>query len=367
MLTHILQAANERLIDANMMFQMLRPYTILAYSLRVSLLMCYMCGPLYAYVNQEHRGEYDADSSRQHSQTDAAVLFMTDMTPPSYKPPSEFRNDAYDKQQLLQRDSVARSVNFGSSETSNRPMYVSEDDAMRIQHYLRDNKPETSEDTVSSMNLAAINDRAAGVKQNQVHISTRSSGAKEQQYIKPNSNRQAKSKPITFSSVTQSNNFERRNLMPPKHVPGRQFDATRVVSNPMKIVKHSAKSLIPPHSFPLNCIEAAVQSYGPSRCEDHFIRRLDQDVTEGRTAVDVTRRLCCALFWHKDCINRVVVERCPDSSPTAAETLLGSRKLDLVISCQHFNRDGCNGTLRLRSNALIASISILLSLVLFIV
>lgn len=90
-----------------------------------------------------------------------------------------------------------------------------------------------------------------------------------------------------------------------------------------------------------NCITKSAPL--TSRCEDHLIRRLNQDATEGRTVVDVGRRYCCALFWHKDCINRIVVETCPDSSPAAADFLLGSRKLDLTLSCQRYNRDGCNG------------------------
>lgn len=97
-----------------------------------------------------------------------------------------------------------------------------------------------------------------------------------------------------------------------------------------------------------------------SRCEDHLIKRLAQDASEGRTVIDVSRRLCCALFWHKDCINRIVLETCPDSSPVAADYLLGSRKLDLTLSCQKFNRDGCNGALR---SVGISRISTFLSLV----
>lgn len=100
---------------------------------------------------------------------------------------------------------------------------------------------------------------------------------------------------------------------------------------------HIGHSPLPP-----GCIGRA-SSY-TSKCEDHLIKRLSQDATEGRTVLDVSRRVCCALFWHKDCISRVVVELCPDSNPAAADLLLGSRSLDLTMSCQRFNRDGCNGT-----------------------
>lgn len=95
-----------------------------------------------------------------------------------------------------------------------------------------------------------------------------------------------------------------------------------------------------------NCITRSIPR--SHTCEDHLIKRLRQDATEGRTVIDVGRRVCCALFWHKDCINRVVVETCPDSSPEAAKYLLGSRNLDLTLSCQRFNRDGCNGTVGIK-------------------
>lgn len=90
-----------------------------------------------------------------------------------------------------------------------------------------------------------------------------------------------------------------------------------------------------------NCISRSTPK--TSYCEDHLIKRLGQDATEGRTVIDVGRRVCCALFWHKDCISRIVLETCPDSSPAAADYLMGtSRKLDLTMSCQMFTREGCN-------------------------
>lgn len=102
-----------------------------------------------------------------------------------------------------------------------------------------------------------------------------------------------------------------------------------------KMVTHD-KLALPP-----GCIFAAGTKM--PECEDHLIKRLNKDATEGRTVIDVSRRVCCALFWHKDCVSRVVVQACPDSSPQAVDTLLGSRNLDLTLSCQRFNRDGCNG------------------------
>ena len=106
-----------------------------------------------------------------------------------------------------------------------------------------------------------------------------------------------------------------------------------------------AKKLVHDHlvqTLPPGCIGRAAPY--TVKCEDHLVKRLSQDATEGRTVLDVSRRVCCALFSHKDCISSVVVELCPDSNPKAAELLLGSRNLDLTMSCQRFNRDGCNGS-----------------------
>lgn len=89
-----------------------------------------------------------------------------------------------------------------------------------------------------------------------------------------------------------------------------------------------------------NCITRSLPK--AASCEDHLIKRLHQDAAEGRTVLDVGRRVCCALFWHKSCLSDVVVESCPDSSPVATDILMGARKLDLTLSCQKFNRDGCN-------------------------
>lgn len=96
------------------------------------------------------------------------------------------------------------------------------------------------------------------------------------------------------------------------------------------------------NKFQENCITKSAQQAGV--CEDHLIKRLTQDATEGRTVVDVGRRVCCALFWHKECIDSIVLKSCPDSTPVAADYILGARKIDLATSCQRFNREGCNGS-----------------------
>lgn len=110
-----------------------------------------------------------------------------------------------------------------------------------------------------------------------------------------------------------------------------------------------------------NCIKRSESKV--AICEDHLIRRLKQDAGEGRTALDVERRVCCALFWHKDCVARMMLETCPDSSPAAADELMGPRKLDLTLSCQKFNRDGCNAANQLlRPNFIIFSLFIIVYL-----
>lgn len=131
--------------------------------------------------------------------------------------------------------------------------------------------------------------------------------------------------------------------------------------NPIGVISHIKPNLLKHHASNLpykkkiffdpitqNCVTRSTPLTGT--CEDHLIKRLAQDATEGRTVVDVNRRVCCALFWHKDCLNRIVVETCPDSSPAAADYLIGTaRKLDLTLSCQWLNRDGCNGSRSLRA------------------
>lgn len=50
-----------------------------------------------------------------------------------------------------------------------------------------------------------------------------------------------------------------------------------------------------------------------------------------------------ALFYYRDCIARVVMERCRDPSPSVVEVLMGSRRRDLALNCRDFTREQCAG------------------------
>lgn len=104
---------------------------------------------------------------------------------------------------------------------------------------------------------------------------------------------------------------------------------------------------IDPLSIDKRLWESAVRD--SQSCESHLVNRLNQDAPEGRTAIDVGRRICCALFFHKDCISRIVVEHMPKPSypllVNYVDLLMGSRKMDISLTCKEFNRDGCNASL----------------------
>lgn len=129
--------------------------------------------------------------------------------------------------------------------------------------------------------------------------------------------------------------------------------------NQMQNLVHSALQQPKLTMFERNCITRSIPQAGV--CEDHLIKRLDQDATEGRTVIDVERRVCCALFWHKECIDRVILEVCPDSTPVAADFVFGERKIDLTTSCLRFNREGCNGSTRMNTD-LINSLPIIVTI-----
>lgn len=165
--------------------------------------------------------------------------------------------------------------------------------------------------------------------------------------------------PLDLASInerTGKSTLAERNFKPPlmKH-PNPwllQGPLTRVDNHKYKLIDLAGQ----------NCITRA--THGAWACEDNLIKRLNQDAGEGRTVVDVGRRVCCALFWHKDCINRVIVQTCPDSSPAAADFLMGSRKVDLTLSCQRFNRDGCNsGRSLFEHNKILALTALIISLI----
>ncbi|KAG9510293.1 hypothetical protein GZH46_01169 [Fragariocoptes setiger] len=78
-------------------------------------------------------------------------------------------------------------------------------------------------------------------------------------------------------------------------------------------------------------------------CEDNLAdqRRSWQDSRSGN---EVQRRLCCALYQYRDCISRVVLDRCSDSSPTAVDILMQPKNREFVFTCRDFSRDICSGS-----------------------
>jgi hypothetical protein len=236
--------------------------------------------------------------------------------------------------------------------------FLNQDDARLLEQYLFQYPRYTETMDQKPLDLAHMNDRALVSKPllatDQSNPERPSYGSEQQQSksmpaiatAQQRSDRlqmlpldQQQVIPASSNSKSQNNNA----LLPAQRR-GRVDDV--VVFN-RESKSNGLKNLIHKHignTLPPGCISRAAPS--TSSCEDHLIRRLNQDATEGRTVIDVSRRLCCALFWHKDCISQAVIQYCPDSNPVAAELLLGSRNLDLTMSCQRFNRDGCNGSQR---------------------
>lgn len=95
-----------------------------------------------------------------------------------------------------------------------------------------------------------------------------------------------------------------------------------------------------------NCVEKS--AYFARSCEDTLLQR-QREARNGRTAVDVQRRLCCSLFYYRDCLSRTVVQYCRDASPTTVDILMGQRRREMSVSCRDFSREQCNGSIKLMS------------------
>lgn len=249
---------------------------------------------------------------------------------------------------------VTSSTSNTLREPANIPTVIYQDDARFLEKYMKNHFEEGEiSDQQSKLNLASINHRAP--KSDIPLISDL--GARS-----ITSNQQVQKRHDRYNSFPgsiQINNnpmsqLTRNDITRPDLVESGLSVKNGRVDDVALIKPHQATKFYPPspakqflgakmallNKLEQNCVTKAYPF--TSRCEDHLIRRLNQDATEGRTVVDVVRRVCCALFWHRDCISGIVVENCADSSPTATDFLMGSRKLDLTLSCQRFNRDGCN-------------------------
>lgn len=74
---------------------------------------------------------------------------------------------------------------------------------------------------------------------------------------------------------------------------------------------------------------------------------LSHDVVLMRTNVQTSKiqNTTSSLFQYRDCVSRVVLDRCADSSPTAVEILMGVRRREMTLTCRGFNRDVCSGSI----------------------
>ncbi|CAG2163215.1 unnamed protein product, partial [Oppiella nova] len=107
-----------------------------------------------------------------------------------------------------------------------------------------------------------------------------------------------------------------------------------------------------------SCLEKS--GYFVRSCEDTLVQR-QRDAREGRSSTDIQRRICCALFFYRDCISRVVVDRCRDPSPTAVDILMGSRKRDLTTTCREYSRDQCSHSYTTKSSLITVLLSIVIA------
>lgn len=262
-------------------------------------------------------------------------------------------------------------ANVQINEPLNLPQVISQEGAKRLEQYMRGYVDGNNQ---TPLNLASINDRAPA---NVAELTQLQSTSKPMKSVRMNPS-------LGADLINQGQSFQ---MTPPlKQQPpiqqrsdlfqnglsdtGKGLVRKGKVDNVVVHKNYPMHNIMRPASpskklirldISQDCITRSATL--TSSCEDRLIKRLHQDATEGRTVEDVSRRVCCALFWHKDCISSIVVDTCPDSSPVAASILTGSRKLDLTLSCQRFNRDGCNGAQsRFRLSELSLSMGIVLSL-----
>lgn len=109
-----------------------------------------------------------------------------------------------------------------------------------------------------------------------------------------------------------------------------------------------------------NCVEKS--AYFARSCEDTLLQR-QREARNGRTAVDVQRRLCCSLFFYRDCLSRTVVQYCRDASPTTVDILMGQRRREMTISCRDFSREQCNGSSKVSATLWLPVAILILSII----
>lgn len=324
-------------------------------SLQIKLLPYLLLVPLVMTATNLNSNSQSAEEPSSRSRPSRSVPRETSVaSAPVLFPQQQTGWPLQKNQQLLQQQPNVRWSTASAAplrEPANFPSDLTQEDAKHIEQYMRDFPRFVDGTDQTALNLASINDRSSisnqmGGKQ---HI-LRAPGAGFANPIPLNAQlhpptvRMQSDNSNSFAVASSRRNDDDRNQL------ARRGKVDNVVNAPLNawkskfILKEDLKRLVHSDKLPPGCIARSVPH--ATRCEDHLIKRLNQDATEGRTVIDVTRRVCCALFWHKDCISRVIIEVCPDSSPPAADILLGARNLDLTLSCQRFNRDGCNGSIR---------------------
>lgn len=231
------------------------------------------------------------------------------------------------------------------------PSPIGQEDASFLERYLKNfdsSRPmDSSNQDSQSINLAGMNARATSNRRHDDKESPPIAETRPTIPLKPlRSDSQRRLDALKTIPVSNADLVVRKGKVDDVTHPLR-WSPTNILPAGSQLLSQKASSLAHHKTVFLDALTQNCVTRSTPRmrtCEDHLIKRLSQDATEGRTVIDVGRRLCCALFWHKDCVDRIVLETCPDSNPAAADYLLGTpRKMDLTMSCRMFNRDGCNG------------------------
>ncbi|UXI20279.1 membrane magnesium transporter 1 [Sarcoptes scabiei] len=115
------------------------------------------------------------------------------------------------------------------------------------------------------------------------------------------------------------------------------------------------------NGYQAGTVSACIERVRPyeSSCLDFLIQR-QREARYGRSSTDVQRRICCALFRYRDCLSRVVLERCFDSSRTTIDVLMGDRNRELTQNCRDITRDQCNKAVSLSISIQLIAFSIVL-------
>lgn len=93
-------------------------------------------------------------------------------------------------------------------------------------------------------------------------------------------------------------------------------------------------------------------------CTNLLVQR-QREARYGRSSNDVERRICCALYYHRDCLSRVVLEHCPESTRIVVDLLMGDRQREITTNCHSYSREQCNGVTSLQGSLLLLLVATL--------